>query len=967
MTQDEYSQIRSSRVALALGNESITKMSAFKVGVIGLTPTGSEIIKNLILTGVGVIEVNDSKYISIYDLGSNFFVRPEDMISSESHPNKRIDKILPRLSHLNRKCKLSGISDVNPLDEKWITQFQSIILAEIRPFSEIAKISEICHRNRIQFIFAATIGPNAALFEDFTDKFVCVNPGGQPPREARVDRVTKSEQPMLALSQSDHDIVFGPNNKILFKDIGGMPQLNGQVATIVKMVSPGNYRINLNTKSMKPFDGKAPKGKIIQIITPHEFSHKPIEETLENSVSNFNAYDSLLLPVRNLFVAISRFMDENKRSPSLLDKSEVDQIFKYLPKNESVNIHPLISKAAMLYPTEYPPTVGMIGGCAAQECIKYITGIFLPTKEQWFVINRCDLIMWNDDQVPKLDGSRYDSITATVGNAVQEKMRDLSALIVGVGAIGCEYARYAALFGFKRLSLIDNDTVELSNLTRQFLFRDKHQGMPKATVGREAILKVNQDIKPENVTAFSQKFNGETVLTVGKNFDIVFSAVDSAEARNFISDYTAVRRIPMINAGMEKHKGNFSIYIPEETTKAYFIEPVVENILPCTLKNLPRTPNHLIQWAHNEFIKFFQNKPEAAQICIKEDGKVDTKSLKAGVTFMNNAPKDFKDCVQWAINKFTRVLEHRSALHLLHNPNDKDLMKTVELDIKNNENHRHYVLVAAQLKAIVHKIEVSETDLSRIDEIIENECKKPDSPIGKEIDLEKGIVDRSKLLETFEKLKKEGFPRVDVINFDKDRKLDILYIESYSKSRSEVFNIDMANMNLLDIMKVVGSIAPTLATTTAVTGAGPFSGLPMLFSEKVDLSFTKGGNIRRYDGNLLFLGLDLKFGGQFKPPRNKKLGSTDEKFNVWDFIDIKDNPTVGELKKRIDSQYGVDVSWTIGEMIIDDIKFADKPIVDIVRELLKYDDDFYLIVQHAYKPNSEEELLMPPIRLFSHI
>jgi hypothetical protein len=68
-----------------------------------------------------------------------------------------------------------------------------------------------------------------------------------------------------------------------------------------------------------------------------------------------------------------------------------------------------------------------------------------------------------------------------VGNEVVAKVQEVSALIVGIGAIGCEYARYAAPFGFRRTVLIDNDRVEPSNLTRQALFRDGHRGQLRQT------------------------------------------------------------------------------------------------------------------------------------------------------------------------------------------------------------------------------------------------------------------------------------------------------------------------------------------------------------------------------------------------------------------------------------------------------------------------------------------------------
>ena len=80
------------------------------------------------------------------------------------------------------------------------------------------------------------------------------------------------------------------------------------------------------------------------------------------------------------------------------------------------------------------------------------------------------------------------------GEKLSKRIATCKILVIGAGGIGCEMLKNLALSGFRNVETIDLDTIDVSNLNRQFLFRKEHVGMSKANVAKEAVLKFNPDV-----------------------------------------------------------------------------------------------------------------------------------------------------------------------------------------------------------------------------------------------------------------------------------------------------------------------------------------------------------------------------------------------------------------------------------------------------------------------------------------
>lgn len=139
-------------------------------------------------------------------------------------------------------------------------------------------------------------------------------------------------------------------------------------------------------------------------------------------------------------------------------------------------------------------------------------------------------------------------------------MDKAKVLIVGAGGIGCELLKNAVLSGFKQIHLVDLDTIELSNLNRQFLFRRRHIGQSKAEVAREAALKMSPSV---SITAHFANITDTTKFPIAffKQFDLVMNALDNLAARRYVNLMCLMVQVPLIESGTAGYLGQTSIII----------------------------------------------------------------------------------------------------------------------------------------------------------------------------------------------------------------------------------------------------------------------------------------------------------------------------------------------------------------------------------------------------------------------
>ncbi|WUR05074.1 SUMO-activating enzyme subunit 2 [Vairimorpha necatrix] len=178
----------------------------------------------------------------------------------------------------------------------------------------------------------------------------------------------------------------------------------------------------------------------------------------------------------------------------------------------------------------------------------------------------------------------------------EHKTHVKNVLVVGAGGIGCELSKLLCLSSELKITIIDFDTIELTNLNRQFFFTEQDIGKYKSEVVGQKI----KDLTNWDVTTITESIF-KYDLDFFKKFDVVYNCLDNNETRSYVNLRCFLGNIKLIDGGSSGFKGQSCIFdysnecfdcLPKPNQKTYNL---------CTIRSIPTKFEHCIEFVKSVF------------------------------------------------------------------------------------------------------------------------------------------------------------------------------------------------------------------------------------------------------------------------------------------------------------------------------------------------------------------------------
>ncbi|CAF1423228.1 unnamed protein product [Adineta steineri] len=932
-----------SRQLYVMGKEAMHQLASAHVLISGMRGLGVEIAKNIILGGVKSVIIHDCGKVDYADLSSQYYFSEADI------GQNRAEVANKKLSELNSYVNVSFSSAV--IDETFLQENKvNVFVLTDANLKDQVTIGNHCHSHGIKYIVANTKGLFGQIFCDFGQNFEVIDTNGENPLTQIVTEISHDEAGVVFMS-TDTRHGFEDGSYVTFHGVKGMTEVNEKEFKIA-VPSPFTFTIG-DTRNFGAYQGG---GTVTEVKKPETVQFKSFSESLKDPEMLICDFAKMSMPA-NLHLAfqvLAQFEEQYNALPKPWDDSDAEKFYELVEKlNKDNREQPLtdelnkhwIKLFAKTCTGDLCPMQAVLGGIAAQEAMKAVTGKFMPIR-QFFYFDAIECLPENVFQssnesipVPKLPTkkSRYYSQEIVFGEDFQENLGKAIYFVVGSGAIGCEMLKNFAMMGIGcgnggHIYVTDMDSIEKSNLNRQFLFRSWDIGKMKSKVASEAVKVMNPNM---HIRAYVDGVLPETEHIYDDHFfeklDGVVNALDNVKARQYVDRRCVYYQKPLVDSGTLGTKASVQVVVPF-LTESYSStnDPPDPSVPMCTLRNFPNLIEHTIEWARDNFAGHFTIPAQQAEEFIRQPKEFAERTAKNHSEYDKNEtidnvkrilgadrPKNFSDCIKWSRTLFEQQFFNTIAQLLYNFPRDHVTSKgerfwsgnkrcphVLKFDVKNT-THLDFIVAASNLLAHMYQIPQSRDRQAISDEVAKIHIPEFQPKAGVTIhendeqlraDNERqthmrkngqGVTESEaeQLLGRLPKQNDIAGIKVQPHEFEKDddSNFHMDYIAATANLRAENYEIQTADRS--KIKRIAGNIIPAIATTTAMV-----TGLVCL---EVYKFIQKHKNIESYRN--AFVNLALPFFGFSEPVPPKRQKYLDKDFTLWDRFEVKGDMTLEEL------------------------------------------------------------------------